>query len=275
MLYDNAQLARVYSDAYKLTGKPLYRRIVEETLDYVVREMTDEVGAFYSAQDADSEGVEGKFYVWSVDEVTEVLGEEDGRLFCSYFDVTKGGNWEHTNILNVPRDIESVARIEGVSVERLQQAIDRGRRELYGVRSKRVWPGLDDKTLTSWNGMMLRAFAEAGVALERDDYVDVARRNADFILKHLKRDGLLLRTYKNGSSKLNGYLEDYAFTIEGLVSLYEATFELRWLLLHRQRPRRAHSPHQGARGQRDAVGQFVCRVGIAPAVGTDGQPRLP
>ena len=230
MLYDNAQLARVYSDAYKLTGKPLYRRIVEETLDYVVREMTDEVGAFYSAQDADSEGVEGKFYVWSVDEVTEVLGEEDGRLFCSYFDVTKGGNWEHANILNVPRDIESVARIEGVSVERLQQAIDRGRRELYGVRSKRVWPGLDDKTLTSWNGMMLRAFAEAGVALERDDYVDVARRNADFILKHLKRDGLLLRTYKNGSSKLNGYLEDYAFTIEGLVSLYEATFELRWLL---------------------------------------------
>ena len=230
MLYDNAQLARIYSDAYRLTGKPLYRRIVEETLDYVVREMTDEVGAFYSAQDADSEGVEGKFYVWSVDEVTEILRAEDGRLFCSYFDVTKGGNWEHANILNVPKDIESVARIEGVSVERLQQAIDRGRRELYAVRSARVWPGLDDKTLTSWNGMMLRAFAEAGVALDRDDYVDVARRNADFILTHLKRGGLLLRTYKNGSSKLNGYLEDYAYVIEGLVSLYEATFELRWLL---------------------------------------------
>ncbi|MBK6426885.1 MAG: thioredoxin domain-containing protein [Blastocatellia bacterium] len=229
MLYDNAQLARVYTDAFRLTGKPLYRRIVEETLDYVVREMTAEVGAFYSAQDADSEGVEGKFYVWTVDEVTAVLGDEDGRLFCSYFDVTKGGNWEHTNILNVPRDIDSVARIEGVTVERLQQAIDRGRPELYAVRSKRVWPGLDDKTLTAWNGLMLRAFAEAGVALDRDDYLDVARRNADFILTHLRRDGLLLRTYKNGESKLNGYLEDYAYTIEGLVSLYEATFELRWL----------------------------------------------
>jgi len=229
MLYDNAQLARVYANAYRLTGKPLYRRVVEETLDYVLREMTADVGAFYSAQDADSEGVEGKFYVWTADEVNSVLGDEDGRLFASAFDVTKAGNWEHTNILHVPKELSAVARIEGVSPERLQAAVERGRRELYEVRAKRVWPGLDDKSLTSWNGLTMRAFAEAGVALDREDYVDAARRNADFVLKHLRRDGLLLRTYKNGVSKLNGYLEDYAFVIEGLVSIYEATFELRWL----------------------------------------------
>ncbi len=229
MLYDNAILARVYTDAYRITGKEFYRRVAEETLDWVLREMTAPVGAFYSALDADSEGHEGKFYVWTPAEVTAVLGEEDGRLFASYYDVTTGGNFEGKNILNVPRDLATVARVEGVTPERLQEAVDRGRRELYDVRAKRVWPGLDDKSLAAWNGLMLRAFAEAGTAFDCADYVEAARRNADFILTTMRRDGLLLRTYKEGEAKLNAYLEDYAYVIEGLVSLYEATFELRWL----------------------------------------------
>jgi uncharacterized protein YyaL (SSP411 family) len=234
MLYDNAILARLYVDAHKITGKPFYRRVAEETFDYVLREMTAPEGAFYSTLDADSEGEEGKFYVWTPAEVEQVLGAEDARLFNSYFDVTARGNFEGKNILNVPRDLEAVAKIEGVSVERLQGVIERGRRELYAVRAKRVWPGLDNKTLTAWNGLMLRAFAEAGPALDRPDYTEVARRNADFLLKSMLRDGRLLRTYKEGEAKLNAYLEDYAYLIEGLVSLYEATFETRWLEAARQ-----------------------------------------
>ena len=229
MLYDNAILARNYTDAYRITGKEFYRRVAEETLDFVAREMTAEVGAFYSAFDADSEGHEGKFYVWTPAEVKAVLGEEDGRLFCSYYDVTEAGNFEGKSILNVPREAETVARIEGVTVERLHEAIERGRAALYDVRAARVWPGLDDKSLAAWNGLMLRAFAEAGAAFDRSEYVEIARRNADFILTRMRRDGLLLRTYKSGEAKLNAYLEDYAFVVEGLVSLYEATFEPRWL----------------------------------------------
>jgi uncharacterized protein YyaL (SSP411 family) len=229
MLYDNALLARVYAEAFLVTGKPLYRRVTEETLDWVLREMTSPEGAFYSSLDADSEGEEGKFYVWSPAEVREVLGEEDARLFNAYYDITTEGNFEGHNIPNTPRSLEEVAAAEGVTPERLQEAIDRGRGELYLVRARRVWPGLDDKTLTAWNALMLRAFAEAGVAFGRSDYVEVAWRNADFLLAKLRRDGLLLRTYKGGEAKLNAYLEDYAYLVEGLVSLYEATFELRWL----------------------------------------------
>jgi uncharacterized protein YyaL (SSP411 family) len=229
MLYDNAILARNYTDAYRITGKAFYRRVAEETLDFVSREMTAEVGAFYSAFDADSEGHEGKFYVWTPDEVAEILDEEDARLFASYYDITAAGNFEGKNIPNVPREIETVARVEGVTVERLQEAIERGRAALYDARASRVWPGLDDKTLAAWNGLMMRAFAEAGAAFDRSDYVETARRNADFVLTAMRRDGLLLRTYKNGESKLNAYLEDYAYVIEGLVSLYETTFEPRWL----------------------------------------------
>jgi uncharacterized protein YyaL (SSP411 family) len=229
MLYDNAILARNYADAYRITGKEFYRRVAEQTLDWALEEMTAPEGAFYSALDADSEGEEGKFYVWTPDEVKAVLGEEDGRLFCSYFDITSSGNFEGHSIPNVPRDLATVARVEGVAPERLFEACERGRRELYEVRSHRVWPGLDDKALAAWNGLMLRALAEAGTAFDRDDYVEAARRNADFLLTAMRRDGLLLRTYKKGEAKLNAYLEDYAFVIEGLVSLYEATFETRWL----------------------------------------------
>ncbi|HEX8920844.1 MAG TPA: thioredoxin domain-containing protein, partial [Pyrinomonadaceae bacterium] len=199
-------------------------------LDYVVREMTDQSGGFYSTQDADSEGHEGKFFVWSVEEIKEVLGEEDGALFYSYYDVTPQGNFEGKNILNVRRSVEDVAKEAGVSVDHLLDALERGRRELFAVRERRIKPGRDEKILTAWNGLMLASFAEAAAVLDRADYLEVARNNAQFVLDNLRHDGLLLRTYKDGQAKLNGYLEDYAFFADGLVALYEATGELRFLL---------------------------------------------
>jgi uncharacterized protein YyaL (SSP411 family) len=230
MLYDNALLSRLYLHVYQQTNDEFYKRISEETLDYVVREMTDARGGFYSTQDADSEGHEGKFFVWTVEEVKEILGEEDGALFCAYYDVTEAGNFEGKNILNVSRSVEAVAKSAGVSVERLQEALGRGRRQLFEARERRVKPDRDEKVLTAWNGLMLASFAEAAAILERDDYKDIAERNARFVLENLRRDGLLLRTYKDGQSKLNGYLEDYAFFIDGLVMLYQATGQLNWLV---------------------------------------------
>jgi uncharacterized protein len=228
MLYDNALLSRLYVDAWLATGKEFYRQIVVETLDYVRREMTDAGGGFYSTQDADSEGEEGKFFVWTPDEVKALLGEDDARLFNRYFDVSEVGNFEGHSILHVDTDLSAVARLMGVTPERLSGVIERGRRVLFEARERRVKPARDEKILTAWNGLMLRSFAEAARSLERDDYREVAVRNADFLLKNLRRDGRLLRTHKDGESKLNGYLEDYAFLIDGLLALYEATFDVRW-----------------------------------------------
>ncbi|HEX8774966.1 MAG TPA: thioredoxin domain-containing protein [Pyrinomonadaceae bacterium] len=229
MLYDNALLSRQYLHLYQQTGEDFYRRIVVETLDYVVREMTDANGGFYSTQDADSEGHEGKFFVWTVDEIREVLGEEDATLFCAYYDVTPQGNFEGQNILNVRRSLEDAAKAEGVSPERLAQALERGRRELFVVRERRIKPARDEKVLTAWNGLMLAGFSEAAAILDRADYLSVAKRNARFVLDNLHRDGLLLRTYKDGRAKLNGYLEDYSFFADGLIALYQSTGELSWL----------------------------------------------
>jgi uncharacterized protein YyaL (SSP411 family) len=229
MLYDNALLSRLYLHVYQVTGEDCYRRIVEETLDYVVREMTDRHGGFYSTQDADSEGHEGKFFVWSPEEIHQLLGAEDGALFCAYYDVTKEGNFEGQSILNLPRAIEVVAKDEKVEVERLREAVARGRHELFRVREERVKPARDEKVLTAWNGLMLASFSEAAAILERPDYADVARSNASFLLDNLKSARLLRRTYKDGQAKLNAYLEDYSFLAEGLTTLYEATGELRWL----------------------------------------------
>jgi uncharacterized protein YyaL (SSP411 family) len=229
MLYDNAQLARVYLQAYLVTGKPRYRQVVEETLEYVKREMTHPDGGFYSTQDADSEGEEGKFFVWSVAEVDALLGAEDGPLFRAYFDVTHSGNFEGHNILHTPESLEAVAARLVVTPERLQQAVERGRPILHEVRERRIHPARDEKVLTAWNGMMLRAFAEAGAALEREDWIAVAAANADFVMTSLWQEGRLLRTWKDGRAKLNGYLEDHALYADGLIALYEATFDPRWL----------------------------------------------
>ena len=229
MLYDNALLARLYLHAWLATGRSLYRRITEETLDYVLREMTGEHGGFFSATDADSEGEEGKFFVWSPDEIEAVLGAEEAALFNGFFGVTQRGNFEGKNILNITVKAADYAQRQGVTLEHLVDVIQRGRLALWQEREKREHPLLDDKALASWNGLMLRAFAEAGAALERQDYLDAAAKNAEFLLTELRPNGLLLRTFRKGQAKLPGFLEDYSFVADGLLALYEATFERRWL----------------------------------------------
>ena len=227
MLYDNALLARAYLHGWQATGYPLFRRVCEETLDWALREMRGLEGGFYSALDADSEGEEGKFYVWTVEQVRAVLGEEreggNGRAATpstaqaalDYFGVQPGGNWEGRTILT--RGAEEPEGFEEL------------RRRLYDARSERVWPGLDDKRLTSWNALMVSALADAGAVLEREDYLDAARRCADFLLTELTdADGRLLRTWKDGEGRLNAYLEDHAYLLDALLTLYEATFEPRW-----------------------------------------------
>jgi len=228
MLYDNALLSRLYLHLYQVTREEWARTIAEGTLDYVLREMTDATGGFYSSQDADSEGHEGKFFVWTVEEVNRVLGREDAALFNSYYDITPGGNFEGQNILNVKHSLDQVAAREKVSPQYLHDLIKRGTRLLFLEREKRVKPHRDEKILTAWNGLMLTSFSEAAVTLGREDYLAPARLNADFLLTNLRSDGLLLRSWKNGEAKFNAYLEDYAFLIDGLLTLYEATGELRW-----------------------------------------------
>jgi len=229
MLYDNALLARAYLYAYQLTRRPLYRKVAEEIFEYILRDMTDPEGGFYSAEDADSEGEEGKFYVWTKDEVTGILGEEEGSLFCEYFDVTTGGNFEHgKSILNTPRSLEAFAEQRGLDPVELGRIIGVCRKKLFYVREERVRPTRDDKILTSWNALMLTSLAEAANILGRDDYREVAIRSADFLLKNLMKDGRLLRTYKDGKAKLNAYLDDYAYLVEALLAVYEATFEIRY-----------------------------------------------
>jgi hypothetical protein len=215
MLYDNGQLASLYLHAWLAFGNPEYRRITEETLEYVLREMTDPSGGFYSAQDADSEGEEGKFFVWSPDEVRAVLGAgADDAL--RYWGVDRGPNFEGHSILWVPGEPDP---------DRIADA----RRRLFAAREPRVHPARDDKVLAAWNGLALRAFAEAGRALGRADFVAAAVRNAEFLMRDMRRDGRLLRTWKAGRAKLKGYLEDYAMVAAALIDVYEATFERRWL----------------------------------------------
>ncbi len=229
MLYDNAQLARVYLHAWQVTGNTFYRRVVEETLDYVLLEMRHPEGGFYSSQDADSEGVEGKFYVWSADEIREALAD-DADAFMRIYGVSDAGNWEGHNILNLRAEPVTVAAELNIAAGTLATRMAAARTKLYERRTKRIWPGLDDKVLTSWNGLMLAAFAEAGQALRRPDYIEAARSNADFLHRTMRLDsGRLLRTWKAGSeAKYNAYLEDYAYLADGLLVLYEATFDDRW-----------------------------------------------
>jgi len=231
MLYDNALLTVAYVEAFQATGSLLYRRVVEETLDYVLREMTSPEGPFYSTQDADSEGEEGKFYVWSAPEIEQVLGSERAETLRYVYDVTPGGNWEGRNILHRLKTDEQDARLLRVEVGEMRRVVDECRRQLLAVRARRVWPGRDEKVLTSWNGLMIAAFAVAGQVVDRPDYVTAAVKAADFILTRMRTpEGRLLRTYSAGSEpKLNAYLEDYAFLLDALISLYEATFAFRWI----------------------------------------------
>lgn len=230
MLYDNAQLAKVYTEAYQLTGEPEYARIATETLDYVLREMQSPEGGYYSATDADSEGVEGKFFVWEPHEVEELVGAEDAERFCAYYDVTVEGNWEGLNVLRVQRTHEAVAKELGIGEAELRASLARARPVLYSARQKRVPPLLDDKILVAWNGLMIEAFAQAARVFPTFGYAESAAKAAAFIAQRLTRpDGGLFRTYRAGKAHLFAYLEDYAYLAQGLVSLYEVTGDERHL----------------------------------------------
>ena len=229
MLYDQAQLALLYVQAWQATGDLEYRRVTEETLDYVVREMTHPDGGFYSTQDADSEGEEGKFFLWDQAEIESLLDPETAGAALRYWGVADGPNFEGRSILHVPRERAEVAAALGLATERLSELVGQARATLFRHREGRVKPGRDEKVLSGWNGMMLRAFAEASAALGRPDYLRVAERNARFLLSALVADGRLLRTWKDGRAKLLGYLEDHAMVVDGLLALHEVTLDRSWL----------------------------------------------
>ena len=231
MLYDNAQLVVAYFEVSQATQKPFYRHIAVETLDYVLREMYDaENGGFYSTQDADSEGVEGKFFVWEPNDVEDIIGEENAEIFCEYYDITLHGNFEGENILHVQTPPDIFARKLQMGLGELEALLADGRQKLFEAREKRIKPGLDDKILTSWNGIMIRGMAMGYQLTGNPEYLEACKKSAEFVLTTLSQDnGLLLRTYRAGKSHLNAYLEDYSYFIAGLIALYEASFESRWL----------------------------------------------
>ena len=230
MLYDNALLAKVYIEGYQVTDDPFYARIATETLDYMLREMASPAGGIYSSTDADSEGEEGKFFVWTPDEIREVLDEEKARLFNTYYDITPAGNWEGKSIPNTPRPLGIVAEELGLSPESLWVTLDEARQKVYEARSRRTKPGLDDKILTAWNGMIIGALAEGYRVLRDPRYLEAGQRAAGFVLTTLRReDGGLLRTYRSGKAHLDAYLEDYAFLSEGLIDLFEVSGEAKYL----------------------------------------------
>ncbi|MBW2523133.1 MAG: DUF255 domain-containing protein [Deltaproteobacteria bacterium] len=235
MLYDNAALARIYADAYRVTKSEEYRRVTEETLDWVLREMTSPEGGFFSATDADSEGEEGRYFVWQPAQVHAALPREQAEAVCAFYDVREQGNWEHQSILHTPRRARDVAIELGCSVAELEQRLADGRARLLAVRSERVPPACDDKVLTAWNGLMIGALAECGRLLDEPRYVDAAERAAQFLWGALRRpDGSLHRSYRKGDAKHEGVLEDYAYLADALIDLYEAGGDLRWLARARE-----------------------------------------
>jgi uncharacterized protein YyaL (SSP411 family) len=230
MLYDNALLVPAYLEAFQATGEADYARVARETLDYVLREMTQPEGGFYSTQDADSEGEEGKFFVWSQDEIDTLLGPDDARLFSYCYDVTPEGNWEGKTILNRPKSHAQAAKVLGIDEAKLGEVLARCRQKLFEVRSQRIAPGRDDKVLVSWNGMMISALAMGAQVLGDERYAHAARNAADFLLRTMRtKDGTLLHSYKDGQARFNAYLDDYACLIDGLIDLYQAAFEARCL----------------------------------------------
>jgi uncharacterized protein YyaL (SSP411 family) len=218
MLYDNAQLARVYLHAWQVSGDPFFHAIAEETLDFVLREMSHPAGGFIASLDADSEGEEGKFYLWTAAEIANLLGNLAGRFNAAY-GVTESGNFEGRNILTFSASFAE------------RQSLEEARRQLRAARAQRIPPARDHQVLASWNGLMLSAFAEAGRVLKREDYLRRAERCADFLLTHMRRaDGRLWHAWSNGKARVNGYLDDFTHVTDGLLELYTATFDPRWYL---------------------------------------------
>ena len=230
MLYDNGQVISLYSEAYQKFKSPDYKKLIFGTLEFIERELMSEEGAFYSALDADSDGEEGKFYIWKKDELKALLGK-GYDLFADYYNVNRKGYWEHDNyILLRDEDDESIAKKYQLSVEELQAKMVVLEAILMKERDARIRPGLDDKTLTSWNGLMLKGYVDAYLTFGEEHFLEVALQNANFILdKQLRKDGGLNHSYKKGRSTINGYLEDYAFVIDAFLKLYEATFDVKWL----------------------------------------------
>jgi uncharacterized protein YyaL (SSP411 family) len=226
MLYDNALLGSAYLDAFQATGEPRFATVVRETMDYVLREMTHPDGGFYSTQDADSEGEEGKFFVWTLAEVQSVLSAEEGRRFAYCYDVTAQGNWEGHNILNREPSQSTTARVLGLEEHKLEQSLATSRQKLFTRREERVHPGRDEKILAGWTGLMIAAMARAGRVLGEARFIAGAARSADFLLDRLRtQDGRLLHVIKDGNARLAAYLDDYACVIDGLAEVYQATFE--------------------------------------------------
>jgi uncharacterized protein YyaL (SSP411 family) len=231
MLYDNALLVPCYLDAWLITADADYARVARETCDYVLREMTDPLGGFYSTQDADSEGEEGKFFVWTPEEVAGVLGADAAKTFNDVYDVTPAGNFEHgRSILNRPKTIAACAQILNRDTSDLERELAASRAKLLAAREARVHPGLDDKVIVAWNGLMIDALALAAGALDEPRFLAAAARAADFILTNMRRaDGRLLHSWRQGQATLDAYLDDYACLANALVSLYEADFDDRWI----------------------------------------------
>ena len=231
MLYDNGQLVSLYSEAYMVTKNPLYKEVVEGTLAYIKREMTDKSGGFYSSLDADSEGVEGKFYVWTKEEMAAVLQDDlQTKLLADYYEVSKKGNWEHTNVLHRKKSVADIAKRWNQSEETLNNSIKDAKEKLFAARAKRTRPGLDDKVLTSWNALMLKGYVDAYRAFGNKDYLETALKNARFIdSQMLQADNRLNRNYKDGKSVINAFLDDYALTAEAFIALYQVTFDEQWL----------------------------------------------
>ncbi|RIK69403.1 MAG: thioredoxin domain-containing protein [Planctomycetota bacterium] len=229
MLYDQALVSDIYLKAFQLTGKPLYARIARETFDYVIADLQSPEGGYYSTRDADSEGHEGRFYVWSKQEVDALLGPADSAIFCDYYDVSAEGNWEGTNILNVQRPLDVVARLHKLSPDECESRLAAARSKLFAAREKRVKPHLDDKILASWNGLMIASMAKGYRILGDEKYRDSAARAADFVCTRMMVNDRLQRTCRQGKTHTPGYLDDHAFMIDALLNLYETTFDVKWL----------------------------------------------
>jgi uncharacterized protein YyaL (SSP411 family) len=230
MLYDNALLSRTYFEAYQATRKERYCRVAEESLNYILREMRSPEGGFYSTQDADSEGEEGKFYVWTRDQIKEILGKEKGTLFCAYYGVTPRGNFEgESSVLNVASSLEKVSELYGMPIPDLEKVLEEGRKKLFVEREKRIRPSRDEKILTSWNGLMISSFTDGFKVSGNEKYLNPAIEAARFILQQMRKEGHLMRVFNKGRCRFKGYSEDYAFFIQSLLDLYEANFEIDWL----------------------------------------------
>lgn len=236
MLYDNGQLISLYAQAYKLKKKPLYKAIVEQTLEFIERELTDKSGGFYSSLNADSEGEEGKFYVWTKDELTQILDDANANIVLDYYNITNEGNWEHgKNILHITDPLDIAAQKHNLKPEDLAQLINDANQRILIARGKRIRPSIDDKVLVSWNAIMLKGYIHAYQALGNKEYLQAALNNAKFLEKQMiQKDGSLQRNYKNGQTAIAGFHEDYALLADAYIELYQTTFDMHWLTLAKE-----------------------------------------